>query len=69
MVELPNSPSDWPQYPGKAWDELVPAIEPSGISLLAAMLIYEHSRRESARALLNFAYMASTERPELHIGG
>jgi len=67
MVELPQPPAEWPQHPGKPWDQLVPGIEPAGITALASMLVYEHSKRESARALLNYPYLATTERPEMHI--
>jgi cyclin-dependent kinase len=67
MAELPNCPATWPQAPGKPWADLVPGMEPIGIPVLAAMLVYEHSKRESARGLMSYEYLANVEQPELHL--
>jgi len=69
MVELPNYKADLPPFPPKSREELVPGLEPIAHELLEQMLVYEHSKRESARALLNHPYLAGCERPEMHLVG
>jgi serine/threonine protein kinase len=66
MVELPNyhPEQQLPSFPGKAWGELVPGLEPAGADLLRSCLEYEPQKRESAKGLLTHEYVINVEHPE-----
>merc|ERR550537_1849053 len=67
MAELPNCPAVWPQAAAQKWEDLVPGVDLLGMPCLAAMLVYEHSKRDSARGLLNYEYLVNCEQPDIYL--
>jgi cyclin-dependent kinase len=67
MAELPNCPAVWPQAVAQKWEDLVPGLDLLGVPCLNAMLVYEHSKRDSARGLLNYEYLVNCEQPDIHL--
>ena len=56
MSQLPDFKNTFPQWQRREWDAVVPTLDASGCDLLAQMLVYEPSKRVSARVALSHPF-------------
>ncbi|OXB61140.1 hypothetical protein ASZ78_013703, partial [Callipepla squamata] len=56
VSQLPDYKGDFPQWAGKEMKEIVPNLDQRGRDLLAQLLLYDPSKRISAKAALSHQY-------------
>ncbi|OXB81136.1 UNVERIFIED_CONTAM: hypothetical protein H355_005066 [Colinus virginianus] len=56
VSQLPDYKEDFPQWAGKEMKEIVPNLDRRGRDLLAQLLLYDPSKRISAKAALSHQY-------------
>uniref|UniRef100_A0A6B2LBW3 cyclin-dependent kinase n=1 Tax=Arcella intermedia TaxID=1963864 RepID=A0A6B2LBW3_9EUKA len=61
IVELPGWSEDFPQYPGKSLQILVPGLDEDGYDLLGKLLQYDPAKRPSATEAINHPYLATVK--------
>eukprot|EP00794_Sanderia_malayensis_P003665 gene3665-4182_t len=61
VVQLKEYKSEFPKWKSQALKTIVPQLEPEGIKLLKKMLVYEPTKRISARNALNEPYFTTMD--------
>ncbi|NXJ88363.1 CDK3 kinase, partial [Corythaixoides concolor] len=56
VTQLPDYKEDFPQWPRKDMKKIIPNLDRDGRNLLVQLLLYDPSRRISAKAALNHQY-------------
>ncbi|NXC18917.1 CDK3 kinase, partial [Corythaeola cristata] len=56
VTQLPDYKEDFPQWPRKDMKEIIPNLDRDGRNLLVQLLLYDPSRRISAKAALDHQY-------------
>ncbi|XP_009982765.1 PREDICTED: cyclin-dependent kinase 3 [Tauraco erythrolophus] len=65
VMQLPDYKEDFPQWPRKEMKEVIPNLHRDGRDLLVQLLLYDPSRRISAKAALDHQYFwRSSRSPE-----
>jgi serine/threonine protein kinase len=60
VSQLPNYKDTFPKWAGRSFADLLPQFSPLALDLLSKMLIYEPSKRISARAALQHPYFTTS---------
>lgn len=56
VTMLPDYKPSFPQWQRQEWSQVAPTLDAAGMELLSQMLVYEPSRRISARAALTHPF-------------
>ena len=64
VTQLPDYKSTFPHWVIKPLGEVISGMDPSGLDLLAQTLVYEPSRRVSAKAAMNARYFDDLDKTQ-----
>ncbi|NXX98541.1 CDK3 kinase, partial [Centropus bengalensis] len=64
VTQLPDYKKDFPRWARKEMKEIVPNLDQDGRDLLMQLLLYDPSKRISAKAALDHEYFWSSQSPE-----
>ncbi|EKX36688.1 hypothetical protein GUITHDRAFT_89936 [Guillardia theta CCMP2712] len=65
VTQLPDYKPTFPQWAGKSLKEILTSMEPSALDLLSQTLVYEPSKRCSAKTAMNHDYFLDLDKASL----